>query len=1012
MLPEFELQEVHEILRQKYDINASLMRLNGERDLNFLVDNVSGDTNRYVLKISNQEESSALLEFQGKVMERLAASDGIESIRPHLSNRGRSLECITSKNDSLHFCRMTTYLEGDLFSSISPRSTELLGSLGSTVAKFGLCVADLDATPLERPLLWRMEQALLVTDGMGSLIATKNHKDLVSRTRALFVQDVLPLVDHLPRGIIHNDANDNNIVVKDAAPWLQTVKGLIDFGDMVYGWKVTDLAVACAYAMLKESQPLDVAVQIIKGYHEVSPLHEEELAALFPLILMRLAMSVCNSARQKRVEPDNQYLSISERPAWEMLERLSLLSPRYAHYLFRGGCGLSPVPHSNHVASWLKGQSHYSPVCSLPDSVDEMLLLDTSVSSPYLENYREGEYDVLKMQRSLERALEDTGALVGIGRYNEYRLIYQSEDFNDATGHRRTLHLGIDIFQPAGSPVYCPLGAEVFSIADHGAAFDYGGTVILKHSFYTGDHQEFEFYTLYGHLSFQSTRHLKIGQKVYAGEILGQMGTPEENGNWPPHVHFQIVTDMLDEANTFVGVGSHAHRDLWRALCLNPNLILRLPDRFLNQPLSDQATEPKALHENRIRCIPDTLSLSYRQPISVSRGVGQYLYDFAGTQFLDAVNNVPHVGHCHPYVVKAEKAAAGVLNTNTRYLYRGLGDYAERLLKNSPKNMGKVFLVNSGSEANDLALRMARCHTRRSDMVVLEHGYHGNLSSLIDVSSYKHDGPGGNGPPDWVHTLEAPGVYGASSNAHTVHSLFEEDPLLGRLAGFICEAIPGCGGQLVLPDGYLELVYSYVRASGGICIADEVQTGFGRVGSHFWAFELQGVEPDIITFGKPAGNGHPLGGVITTNAIAESFTNGMEYFNTFGGNPVSCAIGNAVLDVLELENLQQHALCTGNHLMSNLESLAKTYSLVGEVRGSGLFVGVELVQNLHTSEPAARQASYIAERMKQERVLISTDGPHNNVLKIKPPMVFTGQDADILTDKLEMILSEKWAQPN
>jgi 4-aminobutyrate aminotransferase-like enzyme len=328
-----------------------------------------------------------------------------------------------------------------------------------------------------------------------------------------------------------------------------------------------------------------------------------------------------------------------------------------------------------------------------------------------------------------------------------------------------------------------------------------------------------------------------------------------------------------------------------------------------------------------------------------------------------------------------------------------------------------VYFVCSGSEANELAIRLARAHSGERDMIVVEAGYHGNTSTLVDVSSYKFDGPGGRGAPDWVHKVPMPDDYRgpfkrSDAQAGWKYAQSVREAVGGvlrdgrRPASFICESILSCGGQIVLPPGYLAESYRHVRDAGGVCIADEVQVGFGRVGSHFWGFELQGVVPDIVTMGKPIGNGHPLAAVVTTPEIAASFANGMEYFNTFGGNPVSCAIGLAVLDVIESEQLQRNAAGVGTHLTGRLQALHDRFPLVGDVRGPGLFVGVEFVEDRETLVPATRQASYIANRMKECGVLMSTDGPLNNVLKIKPPLCFSRRDADDLADAMERALIE------
>jgi 4-aminobutyrate aminotransferase-like enzyme len=295
--------------------------------------------------------------------------------------------------------------------------------------------------------------------------------------------------------------------------------------------------------------------------------------------------------------------------------------------------------------------------------------------------------------------------------------------------------------------------------------------------------------------------------------------------------------------------------------------------------------------------------------------------------------------------------------------------------------------VNSGSEANELALRLARAHTNARDMIVLDHAYHGNTTTLIDISPYKHDGPGGDGPPSWVHKVS---MHDPQKVEETVRRVISGGT---DLCGFIAESMPSVAGQVVLATDYLKKAYRIVREAGGVCIADEVQTGYGRIGTHFWAFEYYGVVPDIVVLGKPIGNGHPIGAVITRREIADTFDNGMEFFSTFGGNTVSCAIGLEVLSVVRDEKLQAHAFAVGSHLLDGLRSLQKRFEIIREVRGSGLFIGVELIKD---GEPATAAAGDIVNRMREEGILLGTDGPQHNVLKIRPPMPFSEKDADLL----------------
>jgi 4-aminobutyrate aminotransferase-like enzyme len=395
------------------------------------------------------------------------------------------------------------------------------------------------------------------------------------------------------------------------------------------------------------------------------------------------------------------------------------------------------------------------------------------------------------------------------------------------------------------------------------------------------------------------------------------------------------------------------------------------------------------LMRERRRVLGGNLSVAYEKPLHIVRGVGQYLYDDEGRRYLDAYNNVAHVGHCHPKVVAAGQRQMELLNTNTRYLSELILEYAEKLKATLPESLSVCYFVNSGSEANELAIRLARAHTKARDMIVLEHAYHGNTTTLIDISPYKHDGRGGEGAPSWVHTARLPT---SADDAQDVIDIVQNLP--APLCGFIAETMPSVAGQIVLPDGYLNKVYDAVRGAGGVCIADEVQTGFGRIGTHFYAFEKYGVVPDIVVLGKPIGNGHPIGAVITTRAIADSFNNGMEFFSTFGGNNVSCAIGLKVLEVVQEESLQAHALRVGDHMLARLHALHPRHEVIREIRGSGFFLGVELTEN----------ASAVVNQMRERGILMGTEGPLNNVIKIRPPMPFSIEDADQLVETLDEVL--------
>ena len=419
--------------------------------------------------------------------------------------------------------------------------------------------------------------------------------------------------------------------------------------------------------------------------------------------------------------------------------------------------------------------------------------------------------------------------------------------------------------------------------------------------------------------------------------------------------------------------------------------------------------------------IPQAQPLYYAAPPEIVRGRGQHLYDAQARSYLDCVNNVAVIGHSHPRVTAAATRQLRLLNTNSRFLYESMTLFAERLAALLPEPLERVFLVSTGSEANDLALRLARAATGRRDVLCVRDGYHGWTTATYEVSTSSVDNPlGALAPPEGVHPVLSPdtyrGPYGAddaaagpryaAARAGGDRAAWRPD---GRApAAFICEALYGNAGGIVLPDGYLQAAYAHVRAAGGVCIADEVQVGYGRLGAHFWGFQQQGVVPDIVTIAKATGNGHPVAAVITTTAIADSLQGQGGFFASVGGGAVSCEIGLAVLDVLEEEGLQENAHRVGGALRAGLEELVARHEIAGAAHGMGLYLGLDLVRDRGTKEPAREETYAICERLRERGAIVQPTGDGENVLKLKPPLVFTQRDADWLLETLDAVLARGW----
>jgi 4-aminobutyrate aminotransferase-like enzyme/Ser/Thr protein kinase RdoA (MazF antagonist) len=752
------------ICESEYGLRGHISRLGGEND-NYLIS--AADGKRYVLKTAGDQVPSDLLDLEHRAIEHLLASGmKLDLPRAVLTNTGRREATQRMADGALLRARLVEFMPGTPWYKGGVPSRQLLRDLGRVLGRLDLALAETDHPAAHRTHPWDLTRAAQHRNKVVWVDDPARRRS-VEWMFQLHAACAVPRLSGLPHSLIHGDANDENVLVQQGR-----VSGLLDFGDCLFNPTICELAIALAYAMLDQPDPLRAGAEVVAGYHAVRPLLAGEFAVLHPLVCGRLCTTVTMAAQRRRIDPHHPDWFITEERAWRLLERLSAVDP-------------------------------------------------------------------LEAQTRLAAA-----ALVEVQR-----------------------DLGVPI---------------------------------------------------------------------------------------------------------------------------------------------------AALMASRRRHIHPSLSIAYREPLKMVRGAGQYLFDHRGRPFLDLVNNVCHVGHCHPRVVEAGRRQMARLNTNTRYLYDGLTEYAERLCATLPEPLDTCFFLNSGSEANELALRLAMTHTGRRDVVVVDGAYHGNTTRLIAISPYKFKGRGGAGRPEpWVHVAPMPDGYRGKHKGHDRDAGLAYGNEVGRVISesrapigtFIVESLLSCGGQIIPPPGYLETAFAHVRAAGGVCIVDEVQVGFGRVGTHFWAFEMQGVVPDIVVMGKPIGNGHPMGAVVTTREISASFANGMEFFSTFGGNPVSCAIGIAVLDVIRDERLQGHALQVGVRLRDGLRALMAEHALVGDVRGAGLFVGVELVRDRTTLEPAAEEAEELVNRLVARGMLLSVEGPLHNVIKIKPPMVLTADDVDMVVRALADELS-------
>ncbi|MDZ4708216.1 MAG: aminotransferase class III-fold pyridoxal phosphate-dependent enzyme [Saprospiraceae bacterium] len=987
------------ILRTQYGLDGLLQPIYSELDAVYSLTNPQGK--KYAVKLSHPGRPKAILDMETKALKHLRKVQFPYAL---------PIQCLSVDGGPIaasqgYHIRVFEWIEKNILADIKPQSSATRHSIGQMLASITIGLREFEDAAAHRFIKWDPSQKDWIKDHLH-LHPPHIHKVFTEKL-AWIDQVIKPALLTCPKQINYNDANDYNLLCFwDPDSLVFKAHGFIDCLDMVYTHRINELAIACAYLILDLPDPLRGASEILSAYHEIQPLEDQELKVLYAQILSRLMISLTVSAINRRDYPDNSYLQITDKKALLLFDKWVSISPDLAHYTFRAVCNKKPVPGGDIIIEKLK-KIRFHPLLDM-GLLKSYHLFNFRIDSPDLGNFEAYSNDAALKGR-LQQILITKGIRLGLGGYNEIRPFYTTDSFksegNDGPDWR-TVHLGLDFFTEPGTPVFAPFKGIIHSFQDNANPRDYGPTLILKH-----ETDGVQFFTLYGHLSRKSLELWEPGQTVSDGQTLSYIGDLDENGGWPPHLHFQVILDLMDMNGDFPGVAAYEDRNLWTSICPDPEILTGISSQV------DTKSDLYQLQDARKNKLGYNLSLSYRQPLYIQRGVMQYLLDHTGRRFLDTVNNVAHCGHECPRIVRRGQAAMAVLNTNTRYLHPQIIELADQLTRMLDPSLSICYFTNSGTEANELAIRLAKNYTRQKDILTLQWAYHGNSALMIDLSSYKFDRKGGQGRPAHTHVIPMPdpfrGKYaGATDQAEAymeeVQSILEQLQGQGKApVGLFAESILSCGGQVVYPLGFLNRAVQSVRKSGGLYIADEVQTGLGRTGEYFCAYEKDRLVPDIVTFGKPLGNGHPIGAVVCRTEIAAAFNNGMEYFNTFGGNPVSCAIACEVLTTLIEEKLMDQANQIGSYLKNEWELMKFDHPILADIRGFGYFLGIEFMNGL---QPATPQAKYFIERMKTKGILMSTDGPDDNVIKFKPPMCFDRNDADQLLQRSKEVLKENFMQ--
>jgi len=1010
------VREALRIAREAFGAaGATATPLPGDTERNFRLVGGPGARGEALLRVFVSEAGTARGRYQRDLAAHAAARDPWLAERVQGFVAGTDVVPVEFEGRPAH-AAVLEYLPGRTLASLPRwRPAALHREVGALLGRLDAALADFEGDPPrsgagDDPSWVLLDGPEVVAPRLASIPAGALRRDLVARVAERAAAGAVPRAQGLRASTVHQDGNDHNLLVAVDAALRPRVTGLIDFGDATRTATVAEPAIAAAYVALDKRDPLTAIADVVAGYHAAHPLDDGEVDVLFDLALLRLATSVAISSARAADGGASEYHLVSQRPAWDALERLADVDPAYATARLRAACGMEPVPGGAALAAALR-RADPAPVLGAP--LADCPSVDLSIDSPFLLDVGAASED------GLDPSMEAWGAEVErmragrpavIGRHAETRLLYDTDAFSEAREDRdepRAVHIGVDLFAPAGTAVHAALDGVVDGVAVNDAPLDYGPTVVLRHVV-EGE----EFRVLYGHLAREVARALEPGDRVARGQRIGALGHAGENGGWPPHLHLQIVRDPFGRNGDFPGVCAASEREVWTSVSPDPAPLLGLDSCGADEPRSED------LLAQRAALLCGSLSIAHGAPLHMVRGRGTTLFDAGARPYLDGVNNVPHVGHCHPRVVRAARRQISLLNTNTRYLSEGVLRYADGLRALLPDHLEVVYLVSSGSEANEVALRLARAASggARSDVIVQEHGYHGHTNEAVRCSHYKFARRGGFPRPDHVHVAPCPDAYRGLHRGPDAGARYAEevDRIARDLTGrgrppmaMLAEAIIGCGGQVVPPDGYLAAAFDAVRRAGGVAIADEVQVGLGRVGTDAWAFAEQGAVPDVVTMGKPLGNAHPIAAVATTRAIAEAFDGGMEFFATFGGNNVSAAIGAEVLDVLRDERLMENAVARGQEFRAAMTAARDAMpDLVGEVRGRGLYVGVDLVRDAGSREPDGAAAAFVASRCRERGVLVSTDGPEENVLKIKPPLTINAATMRRLTGALTASLEE------
>lgn len=954
------------LLTEHWGLAGDLTHLGSLQDQNFRL--TCPDGSRYVLKVTpSGEAGEQAIVWQHAVLRYLAEHPaGFDSPVPIRTRDGSALV----RHDGCDL-QLLTWVHGETLGGRGVLSDPDRAGLGAIAARATLALASFGHPDMDRGGVWDIRNAGRVIERLGPRVPEPRARCLVNLATAAYRTATRRGRD-LPVQVVHTDITPGNVVRDDRTGAGRSPSGILDFGDVTRTWRVADVVgVASDVAGYGGAgDVLEALAAVVRGYQAVCPLTEAEVELIWPLILARTAVTYLISQEQNLVRTTNEYARDTAAVALGALERLGVVPDCLAVAVLRDCAGFDPCPEAAGTSAWL-GAAQRAPLLAGVDAA-RVSYLDLSVSS---ESFVGGEW--LDDAAASELCAD---AEFVVSRWGESRLT-DARAPEPRSPHN--LNLGAEIFSRKPLEVRSPLAAEVHSVSGDGAVIALGRDPARTYLAVSG---------------IVPQPGLRPGTVIEPGRVLGSAEVEPTTGRTRLGVYLRAQPDLPR-------LGQPVFRAAWLALCPDPSALLGFDARAPRPVPAGQLRDERAEHVARSQ------HLYYDQPVEIVRGWRHYLYDADGRPYLDMINNIASVGHSHPRITAAATRQFRMLNTNSRFMYRSIAHYSARIAALLPPELDTVFLVNSGSEAADLALLLARTYTGHRDVIALRGAYHGWTGAVIALSSSPQDRPNWEASLDpWIHLAEQPdpyrGRFGADAAAYcaSVRAACLHAGAGGGLAAFVSEPLLGNQGAIEPPAGYLDQAYRIVRAAGGVCIADEVQVGMGRTGTDFWAFEHEGVVPDVVYTAKSTGNGHPLGVVACRREIADAFDFRTSYFSSTGGGPVSCEIGLAVLDVIRDEELQRNALDMGNYLKDGLAELAQRHSQIGAVHGRGLYLGIDLVKDRESKAPATALAMRVSEQLRPLGVVMQPTGDAFNLLKVKPPLCIDRAAADYFTAALDTAL--------